>query len=143
MFAGVLARNLVRGRPILDLRRKAAAFSNTGGGALVDMRGNRGGTTDANASTEQSASCAVAVQAFQVGERRGHGFSASPNRRSSLAERQRLRSLFASPGPPAGSCPSRKTLWKAWPVGSFRLDIGGLNHLSPFGDVVGKELVGR
>ena len=42
---------------------------------LVDMRGNSGGTTDANASAEQMASRAIAVQAFQVGERWGHAFS--------------------------------------------------------------------
>src|SRR5262249_62200672 len=35
---------------------------------LVDIGGNRGRTTEANASAEQAASCAVAVQAFQVGE---------------------------------------------------------------------------
>jgi hypothetical protein len=44
-------------------------------GVLVDMRGNSSGTTDANASTEQAASCAIAVQAFQVGKRWRHGFT--------------------------------------------------------------------
>ena len=36
---------------------------------LLDMRGNGHGTTDANASAEQAASGAIAVQAFQVGKR--------------------------------------------------------------------------
>jgi hypothetical protein len=39
------------------------------------MRGNSGGTTDANASAEQAASCAIAVQAFQVRERWRHDFT--------------------------------------------------------------------
>jgi hypothetical protein len=39
------------------------------------MRGNSGGTTDANASAEQAASCAIAVQAFQVRESWGHRFT--------------------------------------------------------------------
>jgi hypothetical protein len=43
--------------------------------SLVDMRGNSGGTTDANASAQQAASCAVAVEAFQVGESWRHGFT--------------------------------------------------------------------
>src|SRR5262249_6890811 len=42
---------------------------------LVDMRGNSGGTTDANASAKQAAPCAITVQAFQVGERWRHGFT--------------------------------------------------------------------
>jgi hypothetical protein len=41
---------------------------------LLEMRDNGRGTTDANASAEQAASCAIAVQAFQVGERRCHVF---------------------------------------------------------------------
>ena len=42
------------------------------------MRDNGCGTTDANASAEKLASCAVAVQAFQVGERWRHGFTLVP-----------------------------------------------------------------
>jgi len=42
---------------------------------LVDIRENSGGTTDANAGPEQTTSCAIAVQAFQVGERRHRGFT--------------------------------------------------------------------
>jgi hypothetical protein len=49
---------------------------------LVDMRGNSGGTTDANASAKKAASGAVAVQAFQVGERWCHGL---PSRRRGFA----------------------------------------------------------
>jgi hypothetical protein len=42
---------------------------------LVDLGGNGRGTTDADASAEQSASCAVAIQAFQVGKRWRHDFT--------------------------------------------------------------------
>jgi hypothetical protein len=66
------------------------------------------GTTDANASTEQAASCAIAVQAFQVGKRWCHGFTiavvaGSPLHRSESVQSVVLPTIASKRRRPQGS----------------------------------------